>query len=63
MAAFSTFLRFLKWKIDGKWKMENGRWKMHSAWATALVVLIGLHACAALAHRFVFKDDVLERMI
>jgi hypothetical protein len=20
MAAFSTFLRFLKWKIDGKWK-------------------------------------------
>ena len=24
MAAFSTFLRFLKWKMDGKWKMENG---------------------------------------
>jgi hypothetical protein len=24
MAAFSTFLRFLKWKTDGKWKMENG---------------------------------------
>jgi hypothetical protein len=23
MAAFSTFLRFLKWKMDGKWKMEN----------------------------------------
>jgi len=22
MAAFSTFLRFLKWKMDGKW-MEN----------------------------------------
>jgi len=24
MAAFSTFLRFLKWKMDGKWEMENG---------------------------------------
>jgi len=24
MAAFSTFLRFLKWKTDGKWEMENG---------------------------------------
>jgi len=24
MAAFSTLLRFLKWKMDGKWKMENG---------------------------------------
>src|SRR5215472_169646 len=23
MAAFSTFLRFLKWKMDGKWKLEN----------------------------------------
>jgi hypothetical protein len=23
MAAFSPFLRFLKWKMDGKWKMEN----------------------------------------
>src|SRR6516164_7449861 len=23
MAAFSTFLRFLKWKMDGKWKMET----------------------------------------
>jgi hypothetical protein len=24
MVAFSLFLRFLKWKMDGKWKMENG---------------------------------------
>src|SRR6516165_7951181 len=24
MAACSTFLRFLNWKMDGKWKMENG---------------------------------------
>ena len=25
MAAFSTFLRFLKWKMNGKWKMESDR--------------------------------------
>ena len=37
--------------------------ELHSTWAAALVILIGLHACAALAHRFVFKDDVLDRMI
>jgi len=29
MAAFSTFLRFLKWKIDG-----NGRWKMETGFIT-----------------------------
>ena len=23
MAAFSTFLRFLKWKMDGKWKTDS----------------------------------------
>src|SRR5215471_7657999 len=30
MAAFSTFLRFLKWKMDGRWKMENGKRIHHS---------------------------------
>jgi len=25
MAALSTFLKFLKWKMDGKWKLENGK--------------------------------------
>lgn len=37
--------------------------ELHSAWATALAILIGLHACAALAHRFVMKDGVLSRML
>ncbi|WP_321873213.1 cytochrome b [Burkholderia ubonensis] len=37
--------------------------ELHSAWATALAILIGLHACAALAHRFVMKDGVLARML
>ncbi|WP_179400892.1 cytochrome b [Burkholderia guangdongensis] len=37
-----------------------GEW--HSAMATAFVILIGLHACAALAHRFVMRDGVLDRM-
>jgi len=29
MAAFSTFLRFLKWKMDGKWKLENAHRMAH----------------------------------
>ncbi|RQS74515.1 cytochrome b [Burkholderia sp. Bp8963] len=37
--------------------------ELHSAWATALAILIGLHACAALAHRFFMKDGVLARML
>jgi hypothetical protein len=36
MAAFSTFLRFLKWKMDGKWKMENAHRMGHrQAWYSA----------------------------
>src|SRR6516225_8494666 len=31
MAAFSTFLRSLNWKMDGQWKMENGVWLECSA--------------------------------
>lgn len=37
--------------------------ELHSAWATAPAILSGLHACAALAHRFVMKDGVLARML
>lgn len=37
--------------------------ELHSAWAIVLAVLIGLHAAAALVHRFFIKDGVLERMI
>jgi len=36
MAAFSTFLRFLKWKMDGKWKMENAHRMGHrQVWRSA----------------------------
>jgi hypothetical protein len=31
MAAFSTFLRFLKWKMDGKWEMENAFARKYAA--------------------------------
>src|SRR5215471_4210213 len=36
MAAFSTSLRFLKWKMDGKWKMENAHRMGHrQVWGSA----------------------------
>src|SRR5215472_12406224 len=28
MAAFSTFLRFLKWKMDGKWSYRQARYAL-----------------------------------
>jgi hypothetical protein len=31
MAALSTFLRFLKWKMDGKWEMENALARKYAA--------------------------------
>jgi len=38
-----------------------GEWHGPLSWA--LLVLIGLHAAAALAHHFVFRDQVLQRML
>lgn len=37
--------------------------EVHELLANALVVLALLHAAAALVHHFVFKDDVLRRML
>jgi superoxide oxidase len=37
--------------------------QMHEVGATALMVLIGLHAGAALFHRLILRDDVLQRML
>lgn len=36
---------------------------LHDLFATTLLVVAGLHASAALMHRYVLKDDVLARMI
>jgi cytochrome b561 len=58
--------------LAGIWKMPQiatpdslgasiGEW--HSASATILVILIGLHACAAIFHQFIYRDNVLRRML
>ena len=36
---------------------------LHSWAANILLIVAGLHAAAALLHHFVFKDDVLRRML
>jgi cytochrome b561 len=36
---------------------------LHYWVATAIVIVAGLHACAALFHHFVLRDDVLWRML
>src|SRR5215831_12743165 len=44
MAAFSTFLRFLKWKMDGKWEMENAH-RMATArlWCSSGILFFVAH--------------------
>ena len=37
--------------------------ELHSWSANILLIVAGLHAAAALLHHFVFKDDVLRRML
>lgn len=59
-------------KLAGVWDMPQlvtpeslgasiGEW--HSASATALLILIGLHAFAVLVHQIGFKDRLLRRML
>lgn len=48
--------------------LAGGVWRdqaleLHGAIATAILVLAGLHASAALVHRYVWHDGVLARML
>jgi cytochrome b561 len=36
---------------------------LHQAMEWALLVVIGLHVAAALAHIFVYRDRVMQRML
>jgi len=36
---------------------------MHALTANAIMILAGLHAAAALAHQYVLKDGLLDRML
>ena len=36
---------------------------LHGTFADAIMIVAGLHAIAALAHHYVFKDNVLRRML
>lgn len=45
---------------DGAYEAFSG---LHSAGAWAILVLLALHAGAALKHHFIDRDDVLARMI
>jgi len=35
---------------------------LHGLWANVLLIVAGVHAAAALVHRYVFRDAVLQRM-
>jgi len=43
-------------------KVSDFFWTIHSKFAWVILVLIIIHALAALRHHFIIKDDVLRRM-
>ena len=36
---------------------------LHQAMELALIVMIGVHVAAALAHRWIYRDQVMQRML
>lgn len=49
--------------LENKAELSEGFGEIHEALAWGLVVLVVLHAAAALKHHFIEKDDVLTRML
>jgi cytochrome b561 len=47
----------------GNTALRNNVEDVHGLLANAILILAGLHAAAALVHHFVWKDQVLRRMI
>ena len=43
--------------------LANAVVKLHRLAANAILILAGLHACAALVHYCIVKDTVLQRMV
>ncbi|BEP51742.1 MULTISPECIES: cytochrome b [Variovorax] len=49
--------------VDANEALADQLQDVHEALATAGYFLIGLHAAAALAHHYLFRDDTLSRML
>src|SRR5260370_1190626 len=49
--------------LDNKKPVEDALKLVHTYGAWALIVLVAVHAGAALHHHFIAKDDVLRRIL
>ena len=47
----------------GQCRRRQGHRRLHQAMEWALLVLIGIHVAAALAHLFVYRDRIMQRML
>jgi cytochrome b561 len=55
------------WQLASPWPADRAAARsvmaVHELLANALLILAGLHACAALIHHYVFRDRTLVRML
>jgi cytochrome b561 len=58
---------FAVWHIQSPWPVDrhlaNAILSVHGTLADALLILAGVHACAALVHHWIWRDRTLTRML
>ncbi|HUI14522.1 MAG TPA: cytochrome b [Xanthobacteraceae bacterium] len=58
---------FAVWKIPSPWPVDRNLARsilsLHATLADALLILAGIHACAALVHHWIWRDRTLTRML
>lgn len=58
---------FAVWHVQSPWPVDRNLARsilsLHGTLADALLILAGIHACAALAHHWIWRDRTLSRML
>jgi superoxide oxidase len=61
--SFPIFLWQMPKLLPGDRGLSEGLHSVHQIGAVVLLLLIGVHALAGLFHRFILRDNVLQRML
>ncbi|MGB6650860.1 MAG: cytochrome b/b6 domain-containing protein [Xanthobacteraceae bacterium] len=58
---------FALWHVQSPWRVDRNLARsilsLHGTLADALLILAGVHACAALVHHWIWRDRTLSRML
>ena len=58
---------FAVWHVESPWPVDRSLARsilsLHGTLADALLILAGIHACAALVHHWIWRDRTLSRML